>query len=112
MDELEEFYVHQVVVRASKGVNGNGEDICEESAAIPCFINDQSKLVRDKQGQQIVGSTTITCNNQYAPLFQQDSEVLQVMDDGTKVLKGRVVLVNVADSGSLGLPDHTTVSLA
>lgn len=111
MDELEEFYVHQIVVRTLKGVNGDGDDIYEESAPIPCFIADQSKLVRDQQGQQIVGSTTVTCNNRYAPLFRLDSEVLQVTGDGMKASKGHVALVDKADSGPLGLPDHTTVSL-
>ncbi|WEV41636.1 hypothetical protein OZX57_06500 [Bifidobacterium sp. ESL0682] len=111
MDELDEFYVHRAVVRTSEGVNGDGEDIYTESDAVPCFINDQSKLIRDQQGQQVVGSTTVICSNQYAPLFRQDSEVLQVTADGTKVSRGRVALVDVADSGPLGLPDHTTVNL-
>lgn len=112
MDELEEFYVHQVVVRTLQGVNGDGEDIYEESTTVPCFIADQSKLVRSQQGQEIVGSTTVTCNNRYASLFQPDSEVLQVLPDGTKASKGHVALVDKSDSGPLGLPDHTTVSLA
>jgi hypothetical protein len=72
---------------------------------------DGSKLIRDSQGQRIIGSSTITCNNQYAPLFKPGSQVLRVEADRTCTVKGSVVLVNVADSAELELPDHTTVSL-
>lgn len=111
VDELEDFYVHTAIVRSSKGVNSQGVTLYTESEPFPCFFADGSKLVRDSQGQRIVGSSTITCNNQHAPLFKPGSQVLKVNEDKSRTVKGSVVIVNVADSGDLELPDHTTVSL-
>ncbi|MCI1643126.1 MAG: hypothetical protein LKI21_01015 [Bifidobacterium crudilactis] len=111
VDELEDFYVHTAIVRTSKGVNSQGVTLYKESEPFPCCFADGSKLVRDSQGQRIIGSSTITCNNRYTPLFKPGSQVLRVEADQTRTVKGSVVLVNVADSGDLELPDHTTVSL-
>ncbi|MFT8538176.1 hypothetical protein [Bifidobacterium aquikefiri] len=111
MDELADFYVHTAIVRTKNGVNGQGVTTYTDSSPFPCFFADGSKLVRDSQGQRIIGATTLTCSNQYAPLFQPGSQVLQVNDDMSHTLKGSVVLINVADSKGLELPDHTTVSL-
>ncbi|MFT8442191.1 MAG: hypothetical protein ABF780_05710 [Bifidobacterium aquikefiri] len=111
MDPLACFYVHTAIVRTQNGVNGMGVTTYSNSNPFPCLFADGSKLVRDSQGQRIIGATTLTCNNQYASLFQPGSQVLQVNDDMSHTLKGSVVLVNIADSEGLELPDHTTVSL-
>ena len=111
MDPLACFYVHTAIVSTDTGTNGLGETITTDSPEFPCFINDQAKLVRNSQGQMTIGATTLTCNNQYASLFHTDSIVYQVLSDGSKVPKGRITLINTADSGGLSLPDHTTVTL-
>lgn len=110
-DPLSEFYVHTAIVRIVKGINGLGETVIEDSQPFPCFINDQSKLVRDSQGQHTIGATTLTCNNQYAHLFHTDSEILQVLSERSMVSRGLITLINTNDSGYLELPDHTTVSI-
>lgn len=110
-DPLADFYVHTAIVSTESGTNGLGETVTSDSEPFPCFINDQTKLVRNAQGQMTIGATTLTCNNRYASLFHTDSLVYQVLSDGSNVPKGRVTLVNTADSDSLKLPDHTTVTL-
>ncbi|MFT8358553.1 hypothetical protein [Bifidobacterium aquikefiri] len=111
VDEMADFYVHTAIVRTQNGVNGMGITTYTDSDPFPCLFADGSKLVRDSQGQRIIGATTLTCNNQYALLFQPGSQILQVNDDQSHTLKGSVVLVDIADSKGLELPDHTTVSL-
>lgn len=110
-DPLTDFYVHTALVSVENGVNGLGETITVDSDPFPCFINDQAKLVRDAHGQSTIGATTLTCSNRYAALFHMDGVVYQLLSDRSRIPKGRIVLVNTADSGALNLPDHTTVSL-
>lgn len=110
MDELNEFYVHTVVVETKSGTNGLGEPVAEFSDPIPCFIRNSTRLIRDQAGQHLIGATEITCNNQYSDLFTPDSDVYRVEGDARSRM-GSVQLVDVASSGDLILPDHTTVTI-
>lgn len=111
IDPLQGFYVHTAIVRTVTGTDGLGKTTSIDSQPFPCFINDQAKLVRDAQGQHTIGATTLTCSTKYASLFHTDSEILQVQDDGSLQYRGRITLINTSDSGSLRLPDHTTLTI-
>lgn len=111
MSDIDDFYVHRCIVVLKKGTNGLGEPVTEESDPIRCFIDDSTRLVRDENGQHLIGSVEITCDNADADEFPLDSDVFELKDDGTRKRLGSVQLVDVASSGTMLLPDHTTVSV-
>lgn len=111
MSELDEFYVHRVTVEMKQGSTGMGEPITVHSEPIPCFIRNATRLIRDQNGQHLIGSTEITCDNSYASRFVQDSDVYQLDGDDNRTRLGAVQLVDIAESGDMQLPDHTTITI-
>lgn len=105
-DDLADFYVHTATVQTKTGTGSRGDIFAPASAPIPCFTDDSRKLVRDKDGQQIVSESTLYTYPANATLFTPGSKV--TIGTGRTAI---VIRVNVNDSGDLDLPDHVAVSL-
>lgn len=102
---MAEFYVHTATVEMYLGVNGYGEDIFAAAVSVVCFVDGARKLVRSKDGEQVVSESTLATYPVNAPVFVSDSRVTVNGNES------RVIKTNLADSGSLDLPDHVAVSL-
>ena len=112
------FFVHTATVEKFLGTSGYGADLFAAPVTIQCFADDARKLIRNKDGAEVVSESTLYTFTTNAPLFAPDSRVT-IWPDGVNVLDGnenaptptRVIKVNVNDSGSLNLPDHVAVNL-
>lgn len=102
---MAEFYVHTAQVEMHLGTNGYGEDIFAAPVDVVCFADGARKLVRGKDGEQVISESTLATYPINAPLFIADSRVTLNGD------VSRVIKTNLADSGDLDLPDHVAVSL-
>ncbi|MGN8024697.1 hypothetical protein [Microbacterium sp. 22242] len=117
MNELEDFYVHTVIVETYQGTNGYGEDLFAAPVTLDpddisvrpggngCFVDDTRSLVRTATGEQVVSETTVYTYPEHGALFTADS---RVTIDG---VVSRVIRTNVNTSGNLELPDHAVISL-
>jgi hypothetical protein len=103
--DLEEFYVHTVTVEMYLGQNGYGEDQFAAPVDIIGWMDGTRRLVRDKDGQQIVSESLFCTYPVNAPLFVADSRVTY------GGVAARVIRTNSLDSGALDLPDHVEVTL-
>lgn len=104
-EDLEEFYVHTATVEMFLGTSGYGEDLFAAPVTLSGFADDSRKLVRGKDGEQIVSESTFYTYPVNAPAFVADSRV---------TIRGnvsRVIKTNLNDSEDLDLPDHVAVSL-
>lgn len=104
-DDLADFYEHTAAVETFLGTNGYGEDTFAAPVNVACFADDTRKLVRGKDGEQVVSESTLYTYPINGPLFTADSRVTL---NGTV---SRVIKTNVNDSGDLDLPDHVAVTL-
>lgn len=104
-DDLEEFYVHTVLVETYQGTNGYGEDKFASSVAVAGFLDDSRKLIRSLTGEQVISESQFYTHPENGALFTADSRVTV---DG---VVSRVIRTNVNTSGDLDLPDHAVVSL-
>lgn len=53
------FYPHQVTIRAFAGSTGMGEHFAE-ARTVSAEVKDEQKLVRDREGREVVSSTQVT----------------------------------------------------
>lgn len=104
-DDLSDLYVHTAAVEMFLGTNGYGEDTFAAPVTVVCFIDPGRKLVRGKDGEQVVSESTLATYPISAPLFVADSRVTVNGDES------RVIKTKLAASGDLDLPDHVAVSL-
>ncbi|WP_127572778.1 hypothetical protein [Georgenia faecalis] len=100
VDELAEFYVHEVTVEPFRG-SGSYGPVYGPPVKVACWVDESTRLVRAPDGTEQASSTTIT-----APLTAKDqltvgARVLLPSGDSTVVITRAV-----ADSGPLDLPDH------
>ena len=110
---MAEFYVHTATVEKFLGETGYGVDTFappvvlspNNAPANGVFADDSRRLVRNKDGEQVVSETTLYTYPAAAPYFTPDSKVTI---DG-KV--SRVIKTNLNTSGDLDLPDHLAVTL-
>lgn len=111
MDELADFYVHTVTVETFQGTDGYGRDsfaapvVLAPATSNGCLVESVRRLVRSKDGAEVISETTIYTYPAAATLFTPDSRVTI----GTAV--ARVIVAALSTSGALGLPDHLTVTL-
>jgi len=102
--ELDDFYVHTVSVQTFQGVGAQG-DVFAAAVVVPGWLEDKRRIVRNKDGQEVVSSTMFACDITHAAKFTPDSKV---------AVGGRTAFViGVANftSGALALPDHLQVDL-
>ena len=118
MDEFADFYVHACTVETYLGTSGYGKDlfadpiILSPAAGTGVFIEQKRRLVRNKDGVEVISETTLyvrpvleTTPGFGLDLFAPDSRVTI----GAAV--SRVIVASVFTSGGLDLPDHVAVSL-
>lgn len=104
MGDLDDFYVHTLTVQTLTGTGAMG-DVYAAAVDVPGWFEDKRRLVRDKNGQEVVSSSTFSCDNAHLPKFTPDSKV---------TIDGRTAFViGVANytSGALDLPDHLEIDL-
>lgn len=100
-DDLADFYVHTVTVQAKQGIY----DTYGPPVTVPCFVDEQTRLVRAADGSETVSSTTITAAPAHAPTLVQGARVTLPSGDTTNILTR-----SVHESGDLDLPDHVTAA--
>lgn len=110
-DELADFYVHTATVETLEGTDGYGRDRFAGNITLSptddygCFIEQRNRLVRDKDGAEVVSESTLYTSAALAALFTPGS---RVTSNGVET---RVITASVFTSGDLELPDHVEVSM-
>ena len=110
-DELADFYVHTATVETLTGTDGYGRDIFAGKITLSpdsdygCFIEQKRRLVRDKDGAEVISETSLYSSPAVAPLCTPGSRVV------IAGVESRVITASLFDSGDLDLPDHTVVAL-
>lgn len=104
MGELDEFYVHTVTVETMTGSGAYG-DVYAAPVEVPCWLEPKRRLVRNKDGQEVLSTSFLSCDVAENPKFTPDSKVTH---DGTTAY---VIGVNALTSGELELPDHLEIDL-
>lgn len=110
MNATSMWFVHTVTVEKFLGTNGYGEDVFDVPVVLAppngCWVDNARKVVRSKDGIEVVSETSIATSTANAPLFATDSRVT------INGVVSRVIKANSGDSGSLSLPtDHLEVNL-
>jgi hypothetical protein len=102
--DLPEFLLqHTVTVEPWLGKNGYGADIWGPGVAIACFVEDKRRLVRAKDGSEVVSETTVYANR--GPQIPARSRV--TLPSGRKPL---VIVVSDHDGGTLPVPSHLEIA--
>lgn len=109
-DELADFYVHTVTVETLTGTDGYGrEQFAAPVILTPpdtgCFVEQKRRMVRDKDGVQVVSETTVYTRPEQIDLFTPGSRVT------IRTAVAHVITAALNDSGDLDLPDHIAVAL-
>lgn len=110
-DELADFYVHTVTVETLTGTSGYGvEQFAAPVILAPgtdngCFVESRRRMVRDKDGVEVISETTVYTYPAAAALFTPGS---RVTINGTIA---HVITVAANTSGDLDLPDHVVANL-
>lgn len=118
-DDMADFYIHTAKVEPflGKGSNGDlfGPAVILSPDTIPpngVFADDSRKLVRSKDGSQVVSETTLYTFPVNAPLFVVGSRVTILGEtDDLDRRPAYVIKANSNTSGGLDLPDHLAVTL-
>jgi hypothetical protein len=121
VDDMAEFYVHTAKVEPFLGAGANGPVfgpavILSPDSTPPngVFADDSRKLVRDRNGAQVVSETTLYTYPANARLFKVGSRVTVLNDadeDDLDPTPAYVIKANSNTSGGLDLPDHLAVTL-
>lgn len=74
-DELSDWWMHTVTVKSHLGASAYG-DRFGDPVPVPCFVEDDVKLIRDSDGNEVVSSTTVYSNIDKAALFPVGSLVI------------------------------------
>jgi hypothetical protein len=104
MSELDDFFVHEVVLAPLVGSGGYG-DVHGPPRLVRCLMEDRTQLVRDRTGAEVVSSTSVFAGPD-APDGPPGSLVT--------LPSGRVTTVITQarrSSGPLDLPDHVEWAL-
>ena len=104
MGDLDGFYVHTVSVETKTGTGAYG-DVYAAPVNVACWLEPKRRLVRNRDGQEILSSSFLSCPVTEASRFEPDSKVTH---DGHTAY---VIGVNTFTSGPLELPDHLEIDL-
>lgn len=112
--DLDEWFMQTASVETWQGTSGVG-DVFATAVVVECFIEDARKLVRAKDGQQVISESTLYAPITYAGIFTSNSRITVLTDaDGDEITPTRLTRViqeRARDGGSLDLPDHLEVTL-
>lgn len=106
MSDLDDFMVHAVVLRPFSGMGSHGA-VLAAARTRRCFVDGKRRLVRDRDGAQVISETT---------LYDTDlgAEALYKPRGQVTLPSGQVATVIAChrrDGGALDLPDHLEVNL-
>ena len=102
---MNSWWVHAVDVETAAGLGANGQAF-NAAVSVDCFVIEQTRMVLDREGIEVVSSTTIYTPLDKAPLFKPLSRVTY---DGSTA----VVISNKSHrAGGLDLPECTEIALA
>lgn len=105
MTALNFWWVNTVTVRPYLGTK-NGAPSYGPPQTVACWVEDETKLVRDNTGAEVVSSATVYAPLAAAPQFPVGSKVT------TSTRTAFVIANNGFDSGSLDLGlDHVQITL-
>lgn len=104
MDELAEFHVHTAVVETFEGTGAYG-DVYAAPATVSCLAEAKRRLVRSKDGEEVVSETSLYMTVADGGRFVPDSRV--TVGGHTSF----VITNSTNDAPGLDLPDHATVTL-
>lgn len=110
-DELADFYVHTVTVETFQGTSGYGVDMFAAPVTLSpatgtgVLVEQKRRLVRDKDGAEVISETTVYARTTAAALFTPDSRVT------IGGVQSRVITVAVNELDALDLPSHIAVAL-
>jgi hypothetical protein len=104
MSAVSIFWVHTVQVETRIGQNAIS-DVWADPVTVPCFVNDQTHLVRGQHDEEVVSQSIVYAPIEQAALFVSDSKVT------VSGRVARVITANANDGGSLPLPSHVEVHL-
>ncbi|NUS86320.1 MAG: hypothetical protein HOY75_27260 [Streptomyces sp.] len=96
---------HEVTVEPYGGPSGSRGPKFGPAVAVPCFLEEKNRMVRAKDGTEVLSSTTFYCR-----LDAVDA----VPESRVTLPDGRVTTVLVQarhKGGKLSLPEHLEVSL-
>lgn len=112
--DLDEFFMQTASVETWQGAGSVG-DVFAAPVTVSCFIEDKRKLVRAKDGQQVISESTLYTSIVNVGLFVANSRVTVLTDaDGDELTPTRMTRVigqSAFDSGNLDLPDHLEITL-
>jgi hypothetical protein len=103
-DDMADFYVHTATVEPFEGAGAYG-DVYGPKVVVACFAEAKRRLVRAKDGEQVVSESTLYMGTADGALFVPDSRVTV----GGKA--SYVITQNVNDAPGLDLPEHAAVTL-
>ncbi|MFD3929688.1 hypothetical protein [Streptomyces sp. NPDC058614] len=95
---------HEVTVEAYEGDSAYGE-VYGAPAIVRCFLEQKTRVVRDRKGRQVTSSSTFYCRLDEATA-PPESQV--TLPDGTKTT---VIEAVPHGGGGLPTPDHLEVQL-
>jgi hypothetical protein len=108
------FFNQSIVLETFQGVNSYGDIFAAPVTVTGCYVDDSRKLVRNKDGEQVISETTLYTSTANAALFTPDSRVTVpgASDDNLNPQRAaRVIKVNTNDAGIPVMPNHTSVML-
>jgi hypothetical protein len=109
------FTIHTFVVETFLGAGASG-NVYAAAVTVPCFSDDARRLVRNKDGEQVISESILYTYLENAPLFTPGTRVTVLSDADTDELDpsraALVTRVTAYDAGTLSLPEHVAVTLA
>lgn len=103
-DDMAGFYVHTATVETFQGAGAYG-DVYAAPVTVSCFAEAKRRLVRAKDGEQVVSESSLYMSVADGAGFVPDSKV---------TVQGKVSYVitqNINDAPGLDLPEHAVVTL-
>lgn len=72
--DLSFFWIDSVSVQTYEGQDAAGP-VLAAAVNVPCFVDETSKLVRNKGGDQLVSASTVYADASQFPVFAEQSRV-------------------------------------
>lgn len=103
-DPLARFWVHSTSVERFAGPGPDG-DTFDAPVTVVGFVQQQTRLVRNDQGVEVVSRTTV--------FYPRDTAAIPAGSVITEPLSGlpaKVIMCAIQDAGALPLPEHVEVA--